>query len=136
MSDFEPRSPGNVFDSRDAQEYLDEIEAAWSGVDEENPCSDCLATDKDAHEADCELAEDIRVLHELAEEASGEWESGITFIADSYFEDYARQLAEDIGAIESDAGWPACCIDWERAAQELQVDYTSTHLFGTTYWYR
>lgn len=60
----------------------------------------------------------------------------VTLILDSYFENYAQQLAEDIGAIPDDAQWPANCIDWERAARELQVDYTSVEYDGITFWYR
>lgn len=46
-------------------------------------------------------------------------------IAEGAFEDYARQLAEDIGAIDPNAAWPLGCIDWRRAASELAMDYTS-----------
>jgi hypothetical protein len=54
-------------------------------------------------------------------------------IADSDFEDYARQLAEDIGAVPSDGSWPVSCIDWERAADELRADYTTITYDGEDY---
>jgi hypothetical protein len=57
-------------------------------------------------------------------------------INDSYFEDYARELAEDIGAINKSYGWPNYCIDWARAARELKIDYTSVDVNGETYWFR
>jgi len=38
-------------------------------------------------------------------------------------EDFAQQLAEDIGAIQADMQWPYTCIDWEHAANELMYDY-------------
>lgn len=60
----------------------------------------------------------------------------VTLIRDSYFEDYAEELAEDIGAINREASWPNNCIDWERAARELQQDYSSVEFDGVTYWYR
>lgn len=60
----------------------------------------------------------------------------VTLVRDSHFRDYAEQLADDIGAINPDAGWPNNCIDWERAARELQQDYSSTEFEGVTYWYR
>ena len=59
-----------------------------------------------------------------------------TMIREDAFEDYARELAEDIGAIPSDAGWPACCIDWEQAARELAMDYTSVRFMGDDYYIR
>lgn len=65
----------------------------------------------------------------------GDWYPG-QLIAESDFEDYARELAEDIGAIPDDASWPCTCIDWEKAARELQVDYSSVTYDGTEYLYR
>lgn len=38
-------------------------------------------------------------------------------------EDFARQFADDIGAIQDDCSWPYTCIDWEWAARELMYDY-------------
>ena len=57
-------------------------------------------------------------------------------IANYYFEDYARQLAEDIGAIDRNQGWPACHIDWEAAAENLKMDYISVSFEGREYWIR
>jgi hypothetical protein len=61
---------------------------------------------------------------------------GTALIRDSYFETYARELAEDIGAIGENAIWPNNCIDWERAARELQYDYTAVDFDGVAYWVR
>ncbi len=60
------------------------------------------------------------------------------FVAESSFKDYARQLADDIGCIPSDSvnRWPITCIDWDRAARELRMDYSSVEYDGTTYLYR
>lgn len=38
-------------------------------------------------------------------------------------EDFARNMAEERGAIDSNAQWPNNCIDWEKAARELMQDY-------------
>jgi hypothetical protein len=59
-----------------------------------------------------------------------------TLIADSYFEDYARELATDIGAIDDSYIWPASCIDWKMAAEHLKMDYTSVTFEGREYWIR
>jgi antirestriction protein len=69
------------------------------------------------------------------EQWRGDWYP-ITLIPDYEFEDYARELADDIGAINKNASWPNTCIDWEQAARELQMDYTTVEYDGTTYWYR
>ncbi len=88
---------------------------------------------------DADEAEELATLEKLAEEASGyaaDWEYGETLIRDSYFKEYAQQLAEDIEAVNRDAAWPNNCIDWEQAARELQMDYTAVDFDGVTYWIR
>lgn len=65
----------------------------------------------------------------------GDWYP-VTLIRDSHFEAYAEQLADDIGAINAELSWPNNCIDWERAARELQMDYSTVEFDGVTYWYR
>lgn len=67
---------------------------------------------------------------------SEDWQYGATLIRGTYFEDYARQFAEDIGALEGCDRWPATCIDWEKAASELQCDYTAVDFDGVGYWVR
>lgn len=57
-------------------------------------------------------------------------------IHDRYFEDYARELAEDIGAIDKGASWPNTYIDWEAASNALKMDYTAYEIAGHTYWGR
>jgi antirestriction protein len=59
-----------------------------------------------------------------------------TMIPADDFTDYARELAEDIGAIDRDAKWPVYCIDWEWAARELKMDYTSVEVNGIKYYFR
>ena len=56
-----------------------------------------------------------------------------TLIPEGEFEDYARQLAEDIGAIPEGLQWPVNCIDWGRAARELRYDYTLVTFDGDEY---
>lgn len=65
----------------------------------------------------------------------GDWYP-ITLIRDSYFEKYAEEFADDIGAIDGNATWPICHIDWKAAARSLQQDYQSVEYDGVTYWYR
>jgi hypothetical protein len=82
---------------------------------------------------------ELAALQTLAEEAGGyasDWEYGETLIRDSCFEEYARQLAEDCGMIPDNLSWPVSCIDWEQAARELQMDYTSVNFGGVMYWIR
>src|SRR5579859_5672229 len=71
--------------------------------------------------------ERLTALREL-EESLGDltdWvnDHDATLVADHYFEDYARELAEELALIPDQPQWPCCCIDWELAAEELQADY-------------
>ena len=124
-----------VIDSRDVIARIAELEGErddWDATAE----SDGVGDWKGANEDD---AEELAALRSLAEEAEGyasDWTYGETLIRDSYFEDYARELAEDIGASKDNASWPNTCIDWERAARELQQDYTAVEFDGVTYWVR
>jgi hypothetical protein len=83
-----------------------------------------------------EEADELKILKELAEEGedSPDWSYGETLIRDSYFEEYAQQLAEDCGMVQSGVGWPNSCIDWAQAARELQMDYTQVEFDNVTYW--
>lgn len=65
----------------------------------------------------------------------GDWYP-IMCIRDSHFPKHARDLADDLGVIDPDARWPSNCIDWEQAAEELQMDYTSVSFGGVDYWVR
>jgi hypothetical protein len=89
---------------------------------------------------DCELTMLLSVLDDLQgmggdEQWRGDWYP-VTLIRDSYFTQYAQELAEDIGAVKADAQWPHTCIDWEHAARELQYDYTAVDIGDLTYWTR
>lgn len=86
-----------------------------------------------------EFEDELIMLKEFAEEAeqySEDWSHGVTLIKDSYFERYAEELADDIGAIDRRANWPLNCIDWKKASEELQYDYTCVTLDGNDYWVR
>ena len=80
------------------------------------------------------------ILSELAgyggdEEFVGGWYPA-QLIAESYFQEYAQDLAEDCGMVDTTARWPMTCIDWEQAARELQMDYSYILIHDSTYWYR
>ncbi len=117
----------DVIDSRDIIAKIEELES--------------LEFDADG-EATADFSEDdiaeLETLRALASECEGygDWPHGEALIRDTYFEEYAQQLAEDIGAINSDATWPNNCIDWEHATNELKHDYMSVEYDGVEYWMR
>ena len=116
----------DYIDSRDLEERikyleaeLEEGEERYTGEKEDNK-------------------EELQKLQAFKESVDNneEWEFGITFINEDYFEEYAREFAEDIGAISKDTQWPATCIDWEQATNELQMGYTEVDFDGVPYYYR
>lgn len=82
--------------------------------------------------------EELDKLQELESELTGygSLNDGMTMVRESYFTEYAMQYAEDLGAIPSDASWPATCIDWDQAANDLQMDYSAVEFDGVTYYVR
>ena len=95
--------------------------------------------------------EELHQLVELADEGAAyeDWQYGETLILDSYFTDYTRNMVEDCGYFPQSEptgvpghqpidwnAWPYRCIDWERVADEMKVDYTTIMFGGCTYWIR
>lgn len=138
----------DIIDSRDIIARIEDLRGefdSWLETIENETLRESLTVEdwaegnEEAKHEGCEEGRELVTLEAFAEQAEGyasSWRYGETLIRDDHFEDYARQLAEDIGAINSDASWPNNCIDWERAANELQVDYTSVYFDGVTYWVR
>lgn len=112
----------DIIDSRDVAERIDELAD--------------MATNGDADDDDKNELQDLLDLKADAEGYAEDWEHGVALIRDSYFKDYAMDIAEDIGAIDHSAGWPMSCIDWDQASRELQMDYTAVEFAGVLYWVR
>ncbi len=93
---------------------------------------DHLQADRESGLLDEDEIEELKIL----EESENDWPSDETMIREDKFEDYARDLAEDIGAMKDSDSWPYTCIDWEKAADELRVDYSEIEIDGYTYLYR
>lgn len=108
----------DIIDSREITERIEELE-----LSEE-------LSDGELHE----LAS-LRDLARQGELASDDWAYGVTLVRESYFEDYARDYAEDIGAVRDTDGmeWPRNHIDWPAAAAELACDYTELDFDGVAY---
>lgn len=140
---------GDLIDSRDLIARLEELRG-----DREFECDQCGETvdtseECDAHtveheghtfhvsgEIDEDSAAELAMLEDLEAEGAEDWSYGATFVRASYFEAYAEQLAEDVGAIDPDASWPLSFIDWEAAAEALKVDYSERTIDGETYYVR
>lgn len=108
----------DIIDSRDVIERIAELEAQPDLEDDESA--------------------ELVALRAFADEGASleDWTHGVTLIRDSYFRTYAQELANDVGAINVDIAWPTDYIDWDRAAEALQQDYTAIDFDGVTYWGR
>ncbi len=78
---------------------------------------------------------ELEELEELENEIS-EFMHGETMVPVNSFQEYAQELAEEIGAIPDGSKWPLTCIDWEQAAKELATDYTQVSYQGEDYYVR
>jgi len=116
-TDWEGIKGSDRLDSREIQQAYDDL------------MEELEIEERQAEEDEQEF---IDAVDELRGELS-EWDYGAFLIAEDDFEDYAREFASDIGAITGDEAWPANCIDWEKAASELQHDYTSVSFLGYDY---
>jgi antirestriction protein len=113
-----PTNDDETIDSRDVIERIEELE--------NNPIEG-------------DEIEELEQLRKLAEQSVGyaaDWQYGETLIRDDYFKQYAMDLADELGALETDRGWPANYIDWNAAADALKQDYTEIDFDGVTYWVR
>lgn len=114
----------DIIDSRDIIARIDELEARED--DEDWPLDD-------------DEGEELALLREFAAETEPycpDWRHGATLISDSYFVRYAQEFADDIGAVDAQAGWPNSHINWEAAADDLKQDYTEVSINGYDYWVR
>ena len=142
-------SSADVIDIRDLIERFEELEAKEQAVSTaREELEEGQKESEELTEAEEDFDEDERAelaaIRSLLDELEGnggdhDWRGSwypLMLIRDDNFEDFARQEAEDLGLINDDAKWPATCIDWEQAANELQTDYSSAEYDGVTYWYR
>lgn len=116
----------DVIDSRDIIARLEYLTERREDEDKTDPLDD----DEEA---------EFLALSKFAQDAEhdvSEWEDGAMLVRDSYFKEYAQQLADDLGMIDHNLSWPHSCIDWDMAARELQQDYSCLSFDGVDYWSR
>jgi hypothetical protein len=97
---------------------------SYGDLDNHSPNYQDLQTVYAINDADIDLDLDIILayadstsiddLSNIEEAYAGQYDSD---------EEFAEQLAEDLGYINNDVSWPYTCIDWEQAARELMYDY-------------
>ena len=138
MTNREISNMDDIIDVRDIIARIEELED-----DIESRVDNSIST----AEEDGELARLQSLMDDMKgygedEQWRGDWYP-LTLIRDSHFRDYAEELADDIFPYPCKSNeaklleqWPYRCIDWEQAARELRLDYSSVEFDGVTYWYR
>jgi|SRR5208282_993983 len=120
-----------------------EREALSDAYDEAEEGTQCEANARAALDdwREGEEGEEFAALRELLvdcegnggdEQWRGEWYP-VTLIRCTYFKEYAQELAEECGMIQKEVKWPYTCIDWDHAARELLMDYTTISFNGVDY---
>lgn len=132
----------DIIDSRDVIARIEELQDEKTDLEQQR--DEAVDADKETAEAALadwidDFGDELKALLALQGEAEGysDWRHGVALIRDSHFKDYVRELAEELhGDKMRSAEWPFDCIDWEKAATELQQDYTSVDFDGVDYWVR
>lgn len=131
----ESDADGSEEDSERLCNAINELSGFWGVMPEEvADCVEALGNHLDSFNGLDELVT-LRNFAEQIEDAS-DYRHGLLLIRETAFEDYARELAEDLGLVADDSKWPSCHIDWEAAAEALQIDYSEAEFDGVTYYYR
>lgn len=120
-------SSQDIINSRDMEKIIDELEDIEGAAKDEDEPGEPLTE---------EQAEVLKALRAVRDECGSEWRHGVTYIRESYWKEYAQELADDIGAIPKDTGWPVSYIDWDAAADALLQDYSTTDIGGVDFHYR
>ena len=126
-----PTNTDDIIDSRDIIERIEELEN-----DLPTNAGEVMPGTSDEIQ---EIRDELAILKALAEECEGYapvWAYGEALIRDSYFQDYAQELAEECCEMSNADQWPYTCIDWEQVAEELQMDYACVDFDGVDYWIR
>lgn len=131
----------DVIDSRDVIERIEDLELEAGGrFIEKHPEGVSWGEVADDHSAelDDEDAAELVALRRLAEQGEelDDWADGVALVRDSYFREYAMEMADELGLLPESYQWPTSCIDWDQAARELRMDYTPVEFDGVTYWAR
>jgi DNA repair exonuclease SbcCD ATPase subunit len=118
-------------ESEDDQDAIESVENDIGNV------KDAIESARDAIEdfKEDEYDELIQLARD-GENYSGDWKYGATLIRDSYFREYAEDLARDCCDMKSASEWPFCCIDWNLASEQLKQDYTEINFGDDVYWVR
>lgn len=122
---------------REVRERIDELESERDDFIEDFLDNEEHSSQEEADEAwlGTDEWDELDSLQSFAAEIENYVDESETLIHEDSFKEHAQQLADDIHDM-NDNCWPFTCIDWDQAADELKMDYSSAELDGETYYYR
>jgi hypothetical protein len=117
----------DIVSTDDIRDRIDELEEAKDILSDE----DYSDEEKEGYE----FGEDEERELEMLEDVLKDIGDADYLINENHFEDYARGYVED--CYEGDFNeFPFNCMDWEKVAEEMLVDYTEVSFDGVSYYYR
>jgi hypothetical protein len=93
--------------------------------------SDLSDEEKDGYEFGDDEERELEMLEDVLKDIGDADE----IINENYFPDYAKQYVEDCYEGDFDS-FPFNCMDWEKVAEEMLVDYTEVSFDGVSFYYR
>ena len=130
----------DVLDSRD---IIDRLEEVTNELDEIEEYCDDNDIRYDEHDDYNSIHDEFRELEEVRAECQhiGDWEHGTTLINERYFTDYIKEMVEDCYEVPDhmmtgEWPWSHMEMDWDSAAEEAKMDYSSVDIAGTTFYVR
>jgi hypothetical protein len=104
--------------------------------DEEEP--EAPEAPDELEEFDSDKKELLETLEALKEDMDlRRWHDGVAFVNESYFEEFAKNEAEELGYLANVKGNPLeDCIDWEKWADKVKDDYSTADIGSSMFYYR
>jgi hypothetical protein len=123
----------DTIDSRDVIDRIKELAALLAAHEKEQ--GDTTNSKPFENQTELDLLKDLAQQGEFYAQNWGA--AGVLLIRDSYFIEFAIELAEENSDYLGQLGhWPYTCIDWNQAVTELQYNYKPLDFGGNTYWAR
>lgn len=116
----------DYFDSRDVIDRIEELESMGDSAEAKGADQEVIG------QWSIGLEDELARLKEFAQSVgSDDWEFGMTFIADSYFTEYAEDFCKGVADLPD---FVASNINWAGVADDLRADYSEYELDGNTYY--
>jgi hypothetical protein len=74
------------------------------------------------------------MLEELLSDVGDEAKNGVTLINRLYFAKYIKNLCEETNDVDFKQ-FPFNCIDWGKASDMAEIDYTTVEFDGYTFYH-